>query len=227
MATSPHSPSSFGSTIVQKAVVALSGLVLIAFVIFHLLGNLLLIWGHAQSFNLYADRLQQWPWLHGFLELILALALGIHIYYGFTIAIRNRRAKPQAYLAAPWWQPVVNRSALLTGPLLLLFILVHLQNFRLGGIPTHSITLQHQTVVDWQSAIAATFRQPAYLFFYVAMTIPLGFHLQHGFYSAFQSLGLPIGALEVWKKLSWMGAIVIATSFAIIPLLLGILGHRI
>jgi succinate dehydrogenase / fumarate reductase, cytochrome b subunit len=218
--TSPltQSSSSFVSTIWQKAIVATSGLVLIAFTIFHLLGNLLLLGGGSQSFNLYADRLHQWPWFHGLLEIILALAFGIHIYYGITIGIRNRQAKPQTYLAMPWWRKVADRSALITGPLLLLFILIHLQNFRLGGIPTHSIIVDRRSIEDWEGAIAETFQQPIYLIFYVVMTIPLGFHVRHGLYSAVQSLGLAVDSGEIWKKLSWAGAIGIALGFALIPL---------
>jgi succinate dehydrogenase / fumarate reductase, cytochrome b subunit len=216
------SPSSFASTILQKAVVATAGLVLIAFTIFHLLGNLLLVGGGSQSFNLYADRLHQWPWLHGLLEIILALAFVIHIYYGITIGIRNRQAKPQTYLAMPWWRKMADRSALITGPLLLLFILIHLQNFRLGGIPTQSIIVDRRSIKDWEGAIAETFQQPTYLIFYVVMTIPLGLHMRHGLYSALQSLGLAIDSSGIWQKLSWVGAIGIVLGFALIPLYLWI-----
>jgi succinate dehydrogenase / fumarate reductase, cytochrome b subunit len=220
--TSPltKSSSSFDSSIWQKAVVATSGLVLIAFTIFHLLGNLLLVRGGSQSFNIYAARLHQWPWLHGMLEIILALAFGIHIYYGITIGMRNRQAKPQTYLAMPWWRKLADRTALITGPLLLLFIIIHLQNFRLGGIPTHSVIVNQRLIENWEEAIAETFQQPTHLFFYVAMTIPLGFHVRHGMYSALQSLGLAVDSSGIWHKLCWVSAIGIAWGFALIPLYL-------
>jgi succinate dehydrogenase / fumarate reductase, cytochrome b subunit len=201
------------TSIIQKATLALSGGALILFTIVHLLGNLQLIWGN--SFNLYAANLNRWPSLHLALELILLSALIIHVGYAIAIARRNRLAKPQTYIASPWWQSLVDRTMLYTGPLLLIFLCVHLQHFRFGEIDRYQTEILDRSVPDWQSFITATFEQVSYTSFYIAMMVPFGLHLRHGITSAAQSLGVFNSPLL--QQGSWLLAGVLSIGFATIP----------
>lgn len=192
----------------QKAMVALSGIVLVAFTIFHLLGNLLLFDENREAFNLYAASLNRFPLLHQALEMGLAIALLTHIASAVAIARLNRQAKPQDYLATPWWRRLADRSMIITGPLLLCFLLVHLQSFRLGPIAG-------QPRPDWQNLVTETFQQPLKVGFYLIMMLPLGIHLRHGITSASQSLGFVRNPRD---RFSLVIAVVVAIGFASIPL---------
>ncbi len=203
------------TSIIQKATLALSGSALIVFAIVHLLGNSQLIWGNGQSFNLYAAALNRSPSVHLALELILLAALVVHVGYAIALARRNRLAKPQTYMASSWWQSLSDRTMLYTGPLLLVFLCVHLQHFRFGAIDRYQIETIDRTLPDWQSYVTDTFKQASYTSFYIAMMLPLGLHLRHGIGSAAQSLGV---VSNPWlNRGSWLLAGILAIGFATIP----------
>jgi succinate dehydrogenase / fumarate reductase, cytochrome b subunit len=203
------------TSILQKVIVALSGILLVAFTIFHLLGNLLLLSENRTAFNLYANSLNKFPIIHQALELGLAIALIAHIASAIPVAHRNRQAKPQDYSAVPWWRRLTDRSMIVTGPLLLFFLLVHLKSFRLGPIYQYQIEIAGHQLPDWQSLVIETFQQPLYVGFYVVMMISFAIHLRHGITSAGQSLGL---VRNTWiERSSLMIALAVAIGFATIP----------
>jgi succinate dehydrogenase / fumarate reductase, cytochrome b subunit len=205
----------FHSSILQKMLVALSGLLLVAFAIFHLLGNLWLIGGHGETFNLYAAALNRYPIVHGGLELLLGIALVTHGCLSIAITRQNRLAQPQGYIATAWWRKLLDRSMAITGPLLLVFLVVHLWSFRLGPIDRYQTEISGFQLPDWQSLVTETFQQPLYLCFYVLMMFPLAMHLRHGIRSASQSLGM-VGNPGI-ERGGWALGIAIAIGFAIIP----------
>lgn len=208
-------PPYFHTSILQKALLAGSGSLLIAFTFFHLLGSLLLVLGDRDSFNLYAATLNSSPLLHLALELVLLAALIVHIFFAITIARRNRQAKPQNYIASPWWRSLADRAMLYTGPLILVFLCVHLQNFRFGSIERYHIEILDRPLTDWHRLAADTFGRPTYASFYIAMMMPLGIHLRHGLKSAGQSLGL---VSNPWlERGSWLLSAMLAIGFAAIP----------
>jgi succinate dehydrogenase / fumarate reductase, cytochrome b subunit len=199
----------------QKLLVALSGLLLVSFAIFHLLGNLWLLGDHGETFNLYAASLHRYPIVYGALEILLGIAFGTHIALAIAIARQNRLAQPQSYIATTWWRKLLDRSMVITGPLLLAFLVVHLGSFRLGPIDKYQTEVAGIQLPDWQSLVADTFRQPWYVGFYLLMMMPLAIHLRHGMRSAGQSWG--IASNPGIDRGSWILAIVIAIGFAMIP----------
>jgi succinate dehydrogenase / fumarate reductase, cytochrome b subunit len=208
-------PPFFHSSILQKALVAGSGSLLIVFTIVHLLGNLQIVLGDRDRFNLYAAYLNSLPSLHLALELVLLAALGIHVGGAIAIARRNRQAKPQAYVATPWWRSLTDRTMLYTGPLLLVFLGIHLHHFRFGSIDRYQIEILDRSLPDWQSFVTDTFKQVSFTSFYIGMMIPFGLHLRHGVQSAAQSLG---AVSNPWlERGSWLLAGVLAIGFATIP----------
>jgi succinate dehydrogenase / fumarate reductase, cytochrome b subunit len=207
--------SLFRNSIVQKLLVALSGLLLASFAIFHLLGNLWLLGDHGETFNLYAASLHRYPIVYGGLEILLGIAFGTHIALSITIARQNRLAQPQSYIATAWWRKLLDRSMVITGPLLLVFLVVHLRSFRLGPIDQYQTEIAGIQLPDWQSLVTDTFQKPWYVGFYLLLMMPLAVHLRHGMRSAGQSLG--IASNPGIDRGSWILAIVIAIGFAMIP----------
>jgi succinate dehydrogenase / fumarate reductase cytochrome b subunit len=110
----------------------------------------------------------------------------------------------------------------LLGMLILLFIVVHLANFwariKLGlGETVATDTLGN---LDVYKLTVQLFKNPSYVFFYSILAIPLGFHLHHGFKSAFKSLGFyHQKGLKIVAQLSLIYAILIAVGFGIIPII--------
>lgn len=174
------------STIGTKAIVAVTGLILFGFVVGHLLGNLLVFAGY-EAYNAYAASLKANPALLWGVRTVLLVSVVTHIALTIRLARRNNTARSTPYKKARQDQ-VTNyaaRTMILSGPLLLLYILFHLAHFTAPGLdlggdfdPANVYgNLVRGFRVWWVSAI------------YIFANILLGLHLFHGSWSAFQSLG--------------------------------------
>lgn len=213
------------SSISKKIILAISGIVLIAFVIFHLLGNLLSLSNTANVLNIYASNLDRLGIVHRILEFLLSIAFVVHIFYAITIARNNSQARAEPYyhhsnrIDNSSQPSIFSRSMLYTGPLLLLFIVVHLKTlmFGMGMSEGYVVEVDGRSIRDLERLIDETFAQPLYVTFYVLMTIPLGFHLRHGIRSAWQSLGINPRNDELFDTVSLVIAISLSIGFAIIP----------
>ncbi len=175
------------TTIGQKAVVAVTGLVLFGFVIGHMLGNLQVYLGPA-VFNNYAATLKSLPGLLWGTRLVLLLSIVLHVVFTLKLVARAKLARPNAYAKKQSiLSTYASRTMPLTGPTLAAFILYHLAHFTWPGVAMgsyrHSSTdvysnLVHGFSIPWVSAI------------YLVAQILLGLHLYHGSWSLFQTLGL-------------------------------------
>jgi succinate dehydrogenase / fumarate reductase, cytochrome b subunit len=218
--------SSKNNSILEKNIVAISGLLLIAFIIFHLIGNLLILVDSPNTLNIYASKLDSLGIVRQILEIILLTAFLVHIFYAVTIARKNSQARTQPYyyplksVGNSSRSSIFSRSMVYTGPLLLLFIITHLKTFMFGAGITdgYTIEINGESIRDLQRLIKETFHQPIYSGFYILMMIPLGFHLRHGFKSAWQSLGIDPHTSELFDRVSIGIAIVISSGFAIVPM---------
>lgn len=183
----------YGTTIAKKILMALSGLFLVVFVIIHMAGNLQFVFGTAEAFNTYSHTLTVTlrPLVNA-IRAVLVLAFLVHIWNGIRIALENRRARPVKYrktasAGAPSKKTVSSTTMIYTGLILLVFLVIHLKTFALG---THStVMVNGVAMTDLYSAVSEVFSSPVYAFGYIAVMLLLGFHLRHGFWSAFQSLG--------------------------------------
>jgi succinate dehydrogenase / fumarate reductase cytochrome b subunit len=122
------------SSLGSKYVMAITGLVLIGFVIGHMSGNLLIFLG-PDSLNSYAHALKERPGLLWAVRLILLLIFIVHIWYGVRLTWLNRTARPVRYvyedtLQASW----ASRHMFLTGLVLLAFVIYHLAHFTFGAV---------------------------------------------------------------------------------------------
>ncbi|GIW40233.1 MAG: fumarate reductase [Candidatus Binatia bacterium] len=203
----------------------LTGVGLVLFVIFHLAGNLTLLAG-PDAFNAYAHE------LHELGGLLLAAELGLlalflfHATSAIAVWVEGRRARTvrntlERSKGYPSRQTLASRSMILTGAVLLVFTVFHVLHFRLGpGIEEGYVaTLDGKEVRDLYRLVVEAFHGPAYVVGYVAVMVLLGFHLRHGFWSAFQTLGLLDRRLQPIAYAAALGVgAILALGFLFLPL---------
>jgi succinate dehydrogenase / fumarate reductase cytochrome b subunit len=214
-----------GSSVLKKIILALSGLLLFTFVFVHLLGNLFIFSNNPNAINLYAHKLEGLGLFLRIIEVILLIIFLGHLVYSVVIAKENIQARPQGYYQLktagnPSQKSIFSRSMIYTGPLLLLFILVHLKTFRFGpGMAEGYIADVNGVMMrDLHRLIIETFHKSEYTIAYIVAMIPLGFHLRHGFKSAFQSLGVNHPNLTPFlDKTGLVLALVLTLGFISVP----------
>ncbi len=183
--------SLWGSTVGRKIVMAVSGAILLLFVLVHMLGNLKVYQGPA-AFNHYAEGLRTLgePFF-GYSQLLWLLRIGLivavlaHIVAAWQLTRRANAARAVGYRR--WDGDLVfsyaSRTMRWGGVIILLFVVYHLLHLTFGTVHPDFVAgdAYHNFVVgfrSWPVSLA-----------YVAAMIPLGFHLYHGFWSMLQSLG--------------------------------------
>jgi succinate dehydrogenase / fumarate reductase cytochrome b subunit len=193
----------YRSAIGKKAVMASSGLLLVGFVLGHMAGNFKLYLG-AEKFNGYAEWLREMgsPALpHGgalwIARIVLLAAVFVHIQSAWSLTWLNRRARPQRYRQLTTQQATyASRTMRWGGVIVLLFVFYHLAHFTWGwswAHPNFEPGNAYRNVVEG-------FKVPWVVAFYVVAQTALGFHLYHGFWSAFQSLGWDHKVIDSWRR---------------------------
>lgn len=215
------------ASIGRKFVMSLSGLFLVAFIAVHLSLNLLLIFDNSGDlFNQGAHFMATNP-LIKIMEPILGLGFIIHIVWSFFLEYQNWKARPVKYAkknmsgASSW----ASRNMLVLGGLVLVFIIIHMMNFfikmKFTGDPLLTdVTVKGVHMHNAYALVSSTFISSTPLsILYILAGILLGIHLSHGFWSAFQTLGLNNKHwLNRWKVIGTIYAILVAVGFAVIPL---------
>jgi succinate dehydrogenase / fumarate reductase cytochrome b subunit len=194
---------------------ALTGLLLIAFVIIHLAGNLLLYVGF-QDYNNYAHALHSKPAFVLVAEIGLLALFAAHILIAVQLTRENRSARAVGYQMRRSKQArtAATPSALMfvSGAILLGFILLHLADFRFH---------LHNPGPEGEEPFAKALRllqDPISAGVYFLGSLFLGWHLIHGFQSAFQSLGWNHSKYTpLVKKLGILLAVMVAIGFASFP----------
>ncbi|HMO51829.1 MAG TPA: succinate dehydrogenase cytochrome b subunit [Kiritimatiellia bacterium] len=212
------------STIGKKVIMAVSGILLMLFLIAHLAGNLTLFVS-ADTFNAYAHKLESLGPLLYVAEAGLLAVFLFHIIAAFQTYAEKRRARPDAYAVSaskkgPSKMTVASKSMIYTGIILLLFIPAHIWMFKFNaGTPHPTTELDGQEVKDIYTTVVNAFANPAVAFGYAGVMFLLGLHLRHGFWSALQSLG---AMCPKWSPLIYAAgllfALALAGGFFILPL---------
>jgi len=202
------------SSIGKKMLMALTGLGLIGFLLGHLAGNLTLFAdadGHA--FTAYATALNSNPALP-VIEIGLTLLFLAHIVLALKVSRENREARGKGYTLRNdhGARTPGSRSMLITGILVLLFIIVHLVDFRLQKPPIEEMDTLAGMV---KTRLGGTLG----FLIYLGAMVPLTLHLSHAFQSALQTLGLNHPKYNgLFKVISIVLALVIGLGFATFPL---------
>jgi succinate dehydrogenase / fumarate reductase, cytochrome b subunit len=173
-------------------IVAVTGIVLIVFVIGHLLGNLQIFLG-PDWVNSYAEHLRALGPLLWAIRIFLLVNLVLHIFYTIRLAIENRRARPVHYKRKDHVKATVaSRYMVMSGLIVLAFILYHLAHFTVRVTDPRFLLLKADPLnrYDVYSMMVYGFQNLYVSAFYVVGLFLLTLHLTHGTSSFFQSLGL-------------------------------------
>ncbi|PDH27209.1 MAG: succinate dehydrogenase [Puniceicoccaceae bacterium MED-G32] len=233
------------SSLGRKWLMAITGLVLVLFVMGHMLGNLLIYLG-PDALNAYAYKLHSIPDpIMAFIRLSLLVAVGVHIWMAVLLTLENKKAKPLSFKNKVK-SSYASRTMRMSGVILLSFIIFHLLHYTVRVVPTmeyndnvvfsdiagnsnyvplykeahpvikHGEAVQTFNVYDM---LIHGFKNPYVSFFYILSVGLLCLHLAHGISSLFQTFGL---RNTVWRvRLDRIGlayGLVVFLGFASIPL---------
>ncbi len=214
----------FKASIGKKVIMSVTGLFLILFLLVHLAVNALLLFG-PEVYNPATEFMATNPAIK-IMEPVLAAGFLFHILYSIIVTLENRRARGKIRYKvvdqrnSSTWQ---SRNMFVLGSLIFVFLAIHLLNF---FYPMKFVGLEHvqlkgtQTLgVNAYDLVVHHFKIWYYVILYVIGGVLLIFHLTHGFWSSFQSLGW---SNDIWRKrLTVIGNIyawIVGLGFALIPL---------
>jgi succinate dehydrogenase / fumarate reductase cytochrome b subunit len=204
----------YRSAVGKKAVMAVTGIILFGFVLVHMLGNLKLYEGG--EFPVYRDgAYQPMKYLDAYgyflrhvgeplvppytllwiARSILLLAVLLHIWAAWQVTRLSQTARPRDYLSrAKIHTTYASRTMRWGGVIILLFVIYHLLHFTTGTLhPDFQEGRVYHNVVTG-------FRVWYVSLFYIAAQVALGFHLYHGLWSMFQSLGWNHPRFNLWRN---------------------------
>lgn len=208
----------YTSSIGKKFTMAITGSFLIIFLIIHLIGNITLFFG-AEAFNGYVAALDVVKPLIRVIEVVLLAAFIFHIYNGVKLWLENKRARGTTYRISGSSDNsnIFSRTMFLTGSIVFIFLVSHLATFfwRFNFYDPMGFADDHQ----YFEIVVHFFSYWWYALFYVIAMGLLGFHLNHGFQSAFQTFGWNNKKFfPIVEKIGTAYAIIMAAGFASMPI---------
>lgn len=216
----------WNSTVSLKIIVALTGVILLLFVVGHMIGNLQVFLG-PEVFNAYGEKLRMFPALLWVVRAVIALTAILHIVVTIRLTLLNNAARPIDYAQKRAVRATLaSRTMVYSGLMLLAFVVYHLAHY------TWKITNpQYQTMLDAgghpdiHAMVVAGFSNPLISVSYVVAMILLGFHLSHGIASVFQTAGwASTHTLPKIEKAATVITIILVLGYISIPIsiLLGV-----
>jgi succinate dehydrogenase / fumarate reductase, cytochrome b subunit len=210
----------YRSSIGKKAVMAITGLIGIGYLILHMTGNLKIFQG-PEHFNEYAEFLRTIGspvipergllWV---IRLVLLAAVALHVTAAYQLTRMDWAGRPVRYAQLrPVQQSFASRTMRWGGVILLLFVIYHLLHFTIGAV--HPSFVQG----DAYRNVVSGFQIWWVTIFYIAAMLALGLHLYHGFWSMFQTLGLNnVTYTRLLRGLSILVALGISVGFVAVPI---------
>ncbi len=201
------------------------GLFLVVFLLVHLGINLLLVFFEdSRNFNIAANFMGTNILIKIF-EIVLFGGFLMHIIYGLIIQVQNWLARPVRYkVNNSNRDSYFSKYMIHTAIIILIFLVIHLVDFyfkaKFGNVEG---TVFYDSIAypDLASIVFEKFSIPGYVIFYIASFLFLGFHLLHGFQSAFQSLGFKRKTyLKTARLTGYIYTFVVVTGFMAIPLII-------
>ena len=176
------------STIGKKVIVGLTGLFLVSFLVIHVgINATILLNDNGETFNTAAYFMSH-NWVIRIMEIGLLLGILAHISLTLKLYFENKSKRPVAYAVidgkanSKWY----SRSMTLLGTLLLIFLVLHMSDFWFHTKVAVLTNQDENSYNEVKEALSQWYLLIPYLLGFVA----LGYHLLHGFPSAFQTLGL-------------------------------------
>jgi len=202
----------YESTIGKKAVMAVTGLILFGFLIAHMLGNLQIFLGPAVM-NHYAETLHGNPALLWTVRCVLLISVILHIWSSVQLSLIKKEARPIGYqVYKPLYSSWASRTMMLSGPIIAGFVVLHLLHLTTGTIHPNFVPLHaYENLVTGFAVVP-------FALIYIAVMIFIGFHLSHGAWSMFQSVGFSHPRYTpLIKKVAAVVAWVLIAGFISVP----------
>ncbi len=202
------------TTVGKKAIMAITGVILFGFVVGHLLGNLQ-IFLPPEHINHYAATLRSLPALLWGARITLLISVGLHIWSSWQLWLLQREARPIGYVKKTNLNSTyASRTMMWSGPIILAFVIFHLLHLTFGTIHPGGPFDEHNV---YNNVVTGFQVWPVSLFYIIAM-IMLCYHLYHGLWSMFQTLGFSHPVYTPWlRALAKIVAILIAVGNISIP----------
>ncbi|WUW19215.1 succinate dehydrogenase [Streptomyces sp. NBC_01465] len=207
------------STVGKKTIMAVSGLIMLMYLVVHMLGNLKIFFG-AGEFNHYAHWLRtlgepflHYEWALWLIRVVLVVAVVAHAVSAYQLSRLDRRARPVAYAHKKRRSSYATRTMRWGGIILALFIVWHVLDLTTGTVHPGGFQQGHpyQNVIDtfntWYSDVI-----------YIVAMLALGLHIRHGFWSAAQTLGAGRATRDRFLKATAnVLALVLTVGFIAVP----------
>jgi succinate dehydrogenase / fumarate reductase cytochrome b subunit len=208
----------FSDSIGRKAVMAVTGLLMVLFVVGHLLGNLTIFAG-ADGINAYAEKLQALAVVVWTNRVVMGTAVLLHVVLSIQITMENSKAKPDKYAVSRSLRATfASKNMIWTGVILGAFIVYHLLHFTFRVTPNLVLQEDGQGRFDVFTMVATSFQTASVAIVYVIAMVSLFLHLSHGIQSLFQTLGLSNGAmLPRYGLAGKVASFIFLVGFAAIP----------
>lgn len=204
----------YASTVGKKAVMGITGLIGVGFVILHSLGNLLVFRGPV-AINSYSHFLKSTGELLWALRVVLIVAVILHVIAAVQLAKQSRAARPIGYTKhQAQAATIASRTMRWGGALLLVFIVLHILHFTTGTIRPAGVFSQD----DVYANVVTSFRIWWVALFYVVAMMALGLHLFHGAWSSVRSIGVsPPTPRPLHRRISLVIALFVWAAFTAVP----------
>ena len=204
----------YRSAVGKKWVMAITGIVLLGFVLVHMVGNLKAYLGPAEM-NHYSDFLRELlvplvprSFVLWTVRIVLIAAFALHIHAAYALTVMNHRARPAKYASKRDYVAAnfASRTMRWSGVIVLLYLAWHLADLTGGWVNPDYVR------GDAYNNLVHSLERPAVAALYIVANLALGVHIFHGAWSLFQSLGLNNPRFNQWR-------LYFARSFALIIVL--------
>jgi succinate dehydrogenase / fumarate reductase, cytochrome b subunit len=202
------------SSVGKKAVMAGTGLIMLAYLVTHVVANLLVFQG-PQKINAYSKFLHGTGGALWAARGVLLAALLLHVTAAVQLTLRARRARPVGYAGGrdPQVSTLAARTIRWGGVLILVFLVYHILHFTLGTV--------HPGFIDGDPYhnVAAGFSSLGVVVFYEVALAAVGLHLYHGIWSSGRSLGMsPPSPHPLRRQLALALSVLVWLGFTVIPI---------
>ena len=197
----------YSTAVGKKYVMAITGIGMMGFVLFHMIGNLKMYLG-ASDLNHYAEFLKELAYPIAPKETVLWILRGglvtmllLHVHAALTLTRLNHNARAVKYQSARDYQVAnfASRSMRMTGVVVLAFIVWHLLDLTFGAVNTIGANGEFVKAEVYDNVVRS-FDRPVVAIFYILANVLLGIHLFHGAWSIFQSLGWNNPRFNKWRR---------------------------
>lgn len=178
------------SSIAKKVAMALSGIFLILFLTLHFFVNFVSVFS-ADTYNAMSHFMGYNPLIQFVMQPILVAGVIFHFVMGFVLEIKNRSARPIAYVKyngaanASW----ASRNMIISGSVILAFLALHFYDFWVPEMVYKYVDVSPLDETRYFHELVAKFESPVRTGLYILSFVLLAVHLNHGFSSSFQSVG--------------------------------------